>query len=90
MLYDFNALIELEELYGDMQSVFEGLESFRMKVIRDMVWAGLLHEDEGVTPRDVGKMLHPGNIAGVAEKITEAIYLSLPEAEAEDKGKPGE
>lgn len=87
LLYDFNAFIELEELYGDVNKAFKGLEQLKMKPIRDMIWAGLLHEDENLTPRQVGKMLHPSNIEEIALKITEAIGVSLPEPE---EGKRGE
>lgn len=87
LLYDFNAFIELEEIYGDVSTALEGLEKLKIKVVRDMIWAGLLHEDENLTPKQVGKMLHPSNIEEVAYKIAEAIGVSLPEPE---EGKPGE
>ncbi len=89
LFYDFNAFIELEELYGDMKSVFGGLENLKVKVIRDMIWAGLLHEDENLTPQQVGKMLYPGNIEEISAKITEAVNFFLPEPE-DASGKPGE
>lgn len=89
LLYDFNAFIELEELYGDINKAFEGLEQLKMKPIRDMIWAGLIHEDENLTPKQVGKMLNMANVQEIATKIMEALGISLPEAEA-TPGKSGE
>jgi hypothetical protein len=89
LLYDFNAFIELEELYGDINKAFEGLEQLKMKTIRDMIWAGLIHEDENLTSKQVGKMLNMANVQEIAAKIMEALGISLPEPEA-TPGKPGE
>jgi len=89
LLYDFNAFIELEEIYGDINKAFKGLEQLKMKPIRDMIWAGLIHEDESLTPKQVGKMLSMANLEEVALKITEALGISLPEPDGKP-GKPGE
>lgn len=89
LLYDMNAFIELEELYGDVNKAFKGLEQLKMKPIRDMIWAGLLHEDESLTPKQVGKILNIANLEEIALKITEALGVSLPEPEV-GPGKPGE
>jgi hypothetical protein len=89
LLYDFNAFIELEEIYGDINKVFKGLEGMKIKPIRDMIWAGLIHEDENLTRKQVGKMLNMANMQEIAAKIMEALGISLPEPEA-TPGKPGE
>jgi hypothetical protein len=89
LLYDFNAFMELEDLYGDINKAFKGLEQLKMRPIRDMIWAGLIHEDESLTPKQVGKMLHVLNLEEIATKITEALGISLPEPEAAP-GKLGE
>jgi hypothetical protein len=84
-----NAFIELEEIYGDINKAFKGLEQLKMRPIRDMIWAGLIHEDENLTPKQVGKMLNMANMQEIAAKIVEALGISLPEPEAKP-GKPGE
>ncbi len=89
LYFDFNAFIELEEIYGDIKTALEGVEGLKLKPIRDMIWAGLIHEDEQLTPKQVGKMLNMANIHEIASKITEALGISLPEPEAKP-GKPGE
>ena len=89
LLYDFNAFIELEEIYGDINKAFKGLEQMKMRPIRDMIWAGLIHEDENLTPKQVGKMLNMANMQEIAAKIVEALGISLPEPEAKP-GKTGE
>jgi hypothetical protein len=87
LYFDFNAFIELEEIYGDIKTALEGVEGLKLRPVRDMIWAGLLHEDENLTRKQVGKMLHPNNIEEIALKIAEGIGISLPEPE---EGKPGE
>lgn len=89
LLYDFNAFMELEDLYGDINKAFKGLEQLKMRPIRDMIWAGLIHEDESLTPKQVGKILNIANLEEIALKITEALGVSLPEPEV-GPGKPGE
>ncbi len=61
----------------------------KMRPIRDMIWAGLIHEDENLTPKQVGKMLNMANMQEIAAKIVEALGISLPEPEAKP-GKSGE
>lgn len=89
LFFDFNALIELEEIYGSVSEALSGIEKLKMKNIRDMIWAGLLHEDEELTRKQVGKMLNVGNMDEVTLKITEAMGTSLPDPENIEK-KPGE
>lgn len=89
LLYDFNAFVELEDIYGDVKTALGGLSDLKVKTIRDMIWAGLIHEDESLTPKQVGKMLHVLNLEEIATKITEALGISLPEPEV-GPGKPGE
>jgi len=89
LFYDFNALIELEEIYGTVTEAMSGLGDLRVKNIRDMIWAGLLHEDENLTQKQVGKMLTMANLEEVALKISESLGISLPEPEV-NAGKQGE
>lgn len=89
LLYDFNAFIELEEQYGDIKIALEGVEDLKLKPIRDMIWAGLIHEDENLTRKQVGRMLNLTNMQEIASKIMEALGVSLPEPE-DKPGKSGE
>lgn len=90
LLYDFNALIELEDIYGSVTEAMSGLEKLKVRNIRDMIWAGLLHEDENLTQKQVGKMLTMANLEEVALKISESLGISLPEPEGQPGKQPGE
>lgn len=87
--FDFNALCVLEEELGvsltDLGDKLTG--SLRFKDLRAIVWAGLLHEDEGLTLKDVGKLLDPSKLLEVAEAVGKAFSMAFPEPAAEDKEK---
>ena len=55
--FDLNAFAELEDVYGSMEQAFAAMQSVSMKAARTLLWAGLLHEDESLTPRKVGAMV---------------------------------
>ena len=46
---------------------------------RTLLWAGLLHEDEKLTERQVGAMISLTNVERIMEQITEALTAALPE-----------
>ena len=46
---------------------------------RTLLWAGLLHEDEKLTERQVGAMISLTNVEHIMEQITEALTAALPE-----------
>jgi hypothetical protein len=51
--------------------------------IRALLWAGLIHEDENLTIKDVGKMVG-SNLNEISLKIIEAMSESLPEPDEDD------
>lgn len=79
--FDLNALIELENRFGDVNDAFKAMESNSMKGIRTLLWAGLLHEDENLTEKQVGGLIDIVNISGIANLLTEAINDALPDQE---------
>lgn len=58
---------------------------FSLRLLRTFVWAGLLHEDESLTERDVGAMLNMKSLGDVMPKITDAIEASMPQLTNEEK-----
>jgi hypothetical protein len=85
--YDFNAFVELEEKFGTIQGAMEQLQDGKLKNVRTILWAGLIEEDETLTEKEVGKMIHLDKIQELAEKINEALSKALPEVKEEDKKK---
>lgn len=88
--FDMNALAELEDRYGSPQKAFEALQNGSFKAVRFLLWAGLIHEDEKLTERQVGAMLTMQNLGEVIDRIGEAINGDMPEAEEAPKAPEGQ
>lgn len=86
LLFTLNAMAELEERYGDVQSAFDALDSGSFKAIRFMLWAGLVHNDENLTEMQVGKLIDMSTLQEMVDSMTSAISDNLPE---EDSNTPG-
>lgn len=78
LLFDLNAFASLEEEYGSLDTVFDALGKGKVKALRDVIWAGLLHDDENLTPKDVGKLLGLANLEGMVELVNKALTQSMP------------
>ncbi|GMA48664.1 hypothetical protein GCM10025857_39740 [Alicyclobacillus contaminans] len=90
--YDLNAFAELEERFGTVQQAFDELQKQKLKAVRAIVWAGLIHEDPKLTERQVGSMLSFADLTGILPAVTEAITAALPKASedaTEKTRKPG-
>ena len=77
--YDLNAFIELEEAYGSIEQALNNLSSGKLKAVRALLWAGLIHEDETLTMKEVGSLMRFENMEEIAKKINEALVDALPE-----------
>jgi len=78
--FDLNAMAELEEIYGDFQETMEALnKKLSIKAMRALLYAGLKHEDEGLTLKKVGSMVKMSDLAMLTQKITEAFKADMPE-----------
>ena len=89
--YDLNAFAEIEEVYGSMQQAFAAMQAGSMKAARTLLWAGLLHEDEKLTPRKVGALVTLDNMNPVMDAISEALLEAMPEDDtAEPEGPPAD
>jgi len=78
--FDMNALSDLEGALGKSVADILGGDgrSLGFSAIRALVWAGLRHEDRGLTLERVGTMIQQSieggmTLAGVLEKVSEAI-----------------
>jgi hypothetical protein len=62
--FTLGSIARLENMYFDgtdnspsFFAIMAKVDSKDLTSLRDIVWAGLLHEKEGLTPEDVGKLL---------------------------------
>ena len=93
--YDMNALAELEgALHFTMAEIGARFKRGRVgtREIRALVWAGVLHEDEDVTIRQVGNWLTEAGFLedtktrdSLLEQVLEALKKSYPEAAKDAK-----
>jgi hypothetical protein len=86
--YDFNALVAMEDELGipisEIGDMMAG--SVKLKDLRSLIWAGLIHEDKSLTPSDVGEWLEFEELDYIAEKVRVAFESAFPE-EADVKKK---
>ena len=99
--YDWNALEALEESAGipldSLQAVMSD-PKLRMRTIRHILWAGLIHEDEALTPQATGRLMVPlSRMTDWVEAITRAFEVAFgtrsagepKNATAPEPGNPG-
>ena len=95
--YGMEALAFIAERYGSvnaLQSVFtdasaiEALTSDTIKAVVCFVYAGLMHEDETLTEKQVLKMLGVTNLKEVFAECSLAFQGMIPQAEGGDAGDP--
>ena len=62
--FTFGSIAQLENMYSDgtdnspsFFAIMAKIDSKDLTTLRDIVWVGLLHEEEGLTLEDVGKLL---------------------------------
>lgn len=84
--YDMNAFSYLEDVFGGIEEALVALQSGKVKAVLEVLKAGLLHEDPEVTLQQIGSGFGIGEMHTVADKINDALGMSLPEIE-EGKGK---
>lgn len=81
IVFDFNVLSELEDVYEDISKAFEDLERKKVKAIRALVYSLVKVEHENVTLKEVGKMLDMSFINQFIEKAGLALNNDMPEVE---------
>ncbi len=68
---DLNAIEAFEKESGStLADLGEGMNTTTLK---HLIWASLLHEDPDITPRDVGGLVHIGNIGRLKSALEELM-----------------
>jgi hypothetical protein len=80
IVYDLNAFAELEEQFGTIEEAMRLLEAGKLKAVIAILWAGLVHEDETLTPKKVGSLVGINDIEMIADALSKAISSALPES----------
>ncbi len=79
--YDLNAFAELEEIYGSVETAMNTLAEGSVKAIINVLWAGLIHENETLTQKEVGRMFDLSQVKQIGELINTAINEAIPKNE---------
>jgi hypothetical protein len=79
--FDLNAFIELEDKYGSIDHALKELDKGNIKAIRTILWAGLIHEDETLTEKQIGKWVDFENLQAVAEGLGKGLVAAMPDME---------
>ena len=97
MAFDFNALAELEEVYGNIERAMRAVQTGngRLKAIRALVYSGIKPRHKYITLIKVGELLteiiQDENKADyIFTQVQKAIELSMPtdkKKENEDQGE---
>ena len=74
--FTLNALAEIEDALGVPLSKLSEVE-LGVKTVRTMLWAGLLHEDDELTEKQVGNWVDFENLEEVQTKVTEAFSMAM-------------
>ena len=74
--YDLNAFALLKERH-DINLFKADPERLQDPVaVRAMLWAGLVHEDPGLTVEQVGQWVDLGNIKAISETVADAMLAA--------------
>lgn len=79
--FTLNAMAELEDRYGSVQAAFEALDNNSVKAARCILWAGLLHTEEGLTEMQVGNLLDVKSLQSIMASMSDALVEDMPEQE---------
>ena len=76
--FTLSSMAELEEEYGSIDEALKMMENRSIRVIRFFLWAGIMHEDETLTPKKVGDMISFSQLTECAEALGRAMSVSMP------------
>jgi hypothetical protein len=85
LIFDLNAFEELENIYGTLDKALEDFSKSPKKIghLKNFLFAGLVHEDETLTPKIVGTMIGYENLTSIVDMVWDAITNALPEPKEE-------
>lgn len=79
--FTLNAMAELEDRYGSVEEAFKQLDKNSIKAVRCILWAGLIHEDPGLTEQQVGNLIDIQYMQELMASLDEAFDADMPEPE---------
>ncbi|MHB8171210.1 MAG: hypothetical protein ACYDG6_06675 [Thermincolia bacterium] len=86
--FDLNALILLEEKFGDITFLPLDGKNIKLSAVRTLLWVGLVHEDESLTEKEVGSWIDLNNMHQITLKVMEAYKTCMPLGQKKEGGQP--
>lgn len=80
----YRATITVEDADGEKELPNPDFE-LPVKVVRDILWAGLIHEDENLTLKQVSNMFTPGTMKNIIPLVAKAFTLGLGDQKADEE-----
>lgn len=71
--FTLNSLVYAEENGVDLQSVDGKEAKLKLKDLRTLLFAGLMHEDKELTAEAVGEMIDVANLKPISEALNKAF-----------------
>lgn len=78
--FSLNAMAELEEKYGSIESAFDKIKAGSVAAIRFMLWCIMIGDDDSLTEREVGNMINLTNLKDIMSTIMEVLEEQMPDA----------
>ena len=92
--YTFNAFAEFEELTGQsIQATFQNADNLGFGSLRNLLWAGLTHEESSLTIKKVGELIELAdgdNLQAKIESITGCVVKAVQYAFSDPADIPDE
>jgi hypothetical protein len=71
--YTLNSLVYMEENGVNIQTFSNSDGTVKLKDLRTILYAGLIHEDEDLTPEKVGNLIDIKNLPAITEALNKAF-----------------
>lgn len=78
ILFDMNAMAELEEMYGSYGEALEALNSGSFRAMRALLYCGLLHEDPEMTLQKAGTLVAMSQMDVLSDALVAAMQDAVP------------
>lgn len=79
VVLSLNAMAELEDKYGSIDSAFEKIKKGSIATIRFLLWCVLVPDgDTDLTEREVGRLIKLDNIQEIMTSVMDALEDQMP------------
>lgn len=87
LYYDFAALYTFEEIHGQTATSIMVTGDIGFRAVAHLVYAGLLHNDERITPKQVIKLIDVDQMQSITEVVMKALEYAYDTGEEPDSEK---